>query len=174
MANQALTLEVGQNLDLVRDGPLRRLEHPADAEIHDVESLEAEVPEVVVHARDQVVLAVRRLPRSVVAPDRPELGDDHQPFGIWVQRLPDDLVSDVRAVEVAGVDVVDAGRDGLAKNSHGLVRVFGRSKDTGAGQLHRTVAHPVDRQRRAGEGKPAAELRFAHGLAPVRVGQEQV
>ena len=87
VADQPLTLQVGQDLDLIRDRPLRRLEHPADAEIHDVERVEAEILEVIVNARDQVVLAVRRPPRGVLAPDRPELGDDHQALGVRVQGL---------------------------------------------------------------------------------------
>jgi hypothetical protein len=37
-----------------------------------------------------------------------------------VQSLADDLVGDVRAVEVAGVDLVDARRDGLAEDGKSL------------------------------------------------------
>ena len=65
---------------------------------------------------------------------------------VRVQGLPDDLVGDVRAVEVGRVDMVHAGRDGLAEDGDGTVRVLGRPPHAGAGQLHRAVAYPLDRQ----------------------------
>ena len=37
----------------------------------------------------------------------------------------------------------DAGRDGLAEDGDGAVRVLGRPQHAGAGQLHRAVADPV-------------------------------
>ncbi len=63
-----------------------------------------------------------------------------------MQGLTDDLVGDVRAVVVAGVDVVYAGRDSLAKDGGSTIQVPGRPIHAGPGQLHRAVAHPVDRQ----------------------------
>src|SRR5271165_6092340 len=53
---------------------------------------------------------------------------------------------DVRAVEVGRVDMVYAGRDGLAEEGDGTVRVLGRPPHAGARQLHRAVAYPLDRQ----------------------------
>ena len=75
----------------------------------------------------------------------PQLGNDHQICGVRVQGLPDDLVSDVRAVEVAGVDMVHARRDGLPEDGDGTIRVLGRPPHAGAGQLHRAIAYPLDR-----------------------------
>jgi hypothetical protein len=43
------------------------------------------------------------------------LGDDHQTVWIGMERLLDDLIRDVRTVEVAGVDVVDPQRDSLSQ-----------------------------------------------------------
>ena len=63
-----------------------------------------------------------------------------------MQSLPDDLVGDVRAVVVGRVDMVHAGRDGLAQDGDGGVGILGRSPHAGAGQLHRAVAHPMDCQ----------------------------
>jgi hypothetical protein len=63
---------------------------------------------------------------------RPDLGDDDEVAGIRVERLPDQPVGDVRAVEIAGVDVVDAGG------------VPGRAEHAGAGQLHGAVAEAAD------------------------------
>jgi len=43
--------------------------------------------------------------------------------GVGVQGFPDDLVGDVRAVEVAGVDVRDTQLHRLAQHGHGRVAV---------------------------------------------------
>src|SRR5262245_52531305 len=87
-----------------------------------------------------------RLPGLVRRAARPELGDDHQPRWIRAQRLPDDLVGDVRAVEVRRVDVVHAGRYRLAEDSDGAVGILRRAPYAGAGQLHRAIAYPLNRQ----------------------------
>jgi hypothetical protein len=73
-----------------------------------------------------------------------------------MQGFFDDLIGDVRAIEVAGVDVVDAGRDGFTEDGDGLRSVAWRSKDMGAGELHGSVADAVDGERGAGEGEGAA------------------
>ncbi len=86
-----------------------------------------------------------------------------------MQGLPDDLVGDVRAVEVGRVDMIHAGRNGLAENGDGSVRVLGRPPHAGAGQLHRAVAHPLDRQGRAGEREPSAEDGFIPRIVCVHI-----
>jgi hypothetical protein len=75
---------------------------------------------------------------------RPDLGDDDEVAGIRVERLPDQPVGDVRAVEIAGVDVVDAAGDGLAQHGEGGGGVPGRTEHAGAGQLHGAVAEAAD------------------------------
>jgi hypothetical protein len=81
-----------------------------------------------------------------------------------VQGLPDDLIGDVWAVIVGRIDMVHAGRDGFAEDGDGTVRILGRPPYTRAGQLHRAVTYPLDRQRRAREGELAAEVVFTHVL----------
>ena len=75
-----------------------------------------------------------------------------------MQSFLDDLVGDLRAVEVAGVNVVDAGSDRLAQDGDGFGAVAGRAEDVGAGELHRAIADAVDGERRAGEVECTAEL----------------
>ena len=62
--------------------------------------------------------------------------------------------------------MVDAGRDGLAEDGDGDFGVLGRPEHARAGQLHRAVAYPLNRQGRAGEREPAAEHGFTHCGAP--------
>ena len=81
------------------------------------------------------------MPGGVVAARGAHLRDDHEILGIGMQRLADDLVGDMRAVEVAGVDVVDAGRDRLAQDGDRRVAILGRAEHAGAGELHGAVAH---------------------------------
>ena len=44
------------------------------------------------------------------------LGDNGEPLRIRMERLPDDLIGDVRAIEIAGINVVDAGSYRLAQD----------------------------------------------------------
>ena len=60
-----------------------------------------------------------------------------------MQRLADQLIGDMGAVEVAGVDMVNVEINGLAQHSAGFIRIGGWTKDTGAGELHCAIADPV-------------------------------
>ena len=73
-----------------------------------------------------------------------------------MERLFDDLIGHVRTVEVAGVDVVDAGGDGLSEDSDCGVEVGRRAPHLRTGELHRAVTHAVHGHRGAGEGEGAA------------------
>jgi hypothetical protein len=119
---------------------------PADAEVDDVQLVEAEVLEVLVNRSAKLVGRARRGPPTLGVAAGANLRHDPQILGVGVERLPDDLVGDVRAVVVARVDVVDSQRDGLAQDSDCLIAVGGRAKDVGSGQLHRAVADPCERQ----------------------------
>jgi len=57
-----------------------------------------------------------------------------------MKRFLDDLVGDVGAVVVAGVDVVDAELNDLAEHPDRFAAVGGRAEDVGTSQLHRAVA----------------------------------
>ena len=65
-----------------------------------------------------------------------------------MQRAPDDLVGHMGTVEVAGVDVVDARRDGFPEQRDRAFHVARRAEDTRAGELHGAVAEAIDSQRR--------------------------
>ena len=62
----------------------------------------------------QLLGGERRDPWSILAAPGADLGDDDEIAAIWMQRLADQLIGDVGAVEIAGVDVIYPTRDGLA------------------------------------------------------------
>ena len=76
---------------------------------------------------------------------RADLGHEDEVVGVRVQRLADQLVGDVRAVVLGGVDVVDAGVDGPAQHGDRLVVVARWTHHAGTGQLHRAEADAPDR-----------------------------
>ena len=82
-----------------------------------------------------------------------------------MKRLADELVGDVRAVEVAGVDMVDAARHGLAQHGDRRVAVLGRPEHAGPGELHRAIAHAVHDAVAEGEGAGNTEIN--HGETPM-------
>ena len=60
-----------------------------------------------------------------------------------MQRLADQLVCDVGAIVVAGVDMVYALGDCCAQHGQRRVTIFGRAKHAGAGKLHGAIAQPL-------------------------------
>ena len=143
MTNEALLLQLGKDCQRRFDRPLRASASAArDSEIDHVEHIEAEVAEVVVHGLRQVFARERREPRSVRAAPGADLGDDDEVVRVGRQRLADQLVGDLRTIEVAGVDVIDPAGDGLAQHGQGRVSILGWSEYAGPGQLHGAVAEP--------------------------------
>ena len=61
-----------------------------------------------------------------------------------MQGLADQVVYDVRAVVLSGIDVVDAEFDRAAQHGPGGVRIAWRAEHAGAGELHRAEADAVD------------------------------
>ena len=57
-----------------------------------------------------------------------------------MQRLANQLIGDVRAVEITGVYVVHATRHCFAQNCQRCVTIFRRTENARAGELHRAVA----------------------------------
>src|SRR5271168_5032551 len=109
-------------------------------------------------ALDQIFTRTVENPGAVVATASSDLGDEGEVFRVRIQGFLDNLVGDVWTVEVAGVNVVDAGRDGLAQDGDGFGAVAGRAEDVRAGQLHGAVADAMDGERSSGEVERAAEL----------------
>jgi hypothetical protein len=116
----------------------------ADPKVDDIEGVEVEPLQVVVHLLAQLSRGPREHPAAGGVPYRADLGDDAQVIRVRRERLADDLVGDVGPVEVSRVDVVDAEFDRGAQDGDRLGPVGRRPEDPGAGQLHRAEPDPAD------------------------------
>ena len=115
----------------------------ARVQVDDIERIRPQVSEVVVDGTREVRSGERGNPRCVRAAHRADLGHAHKVIGIGMKRLANELVGYVRAIVIAGVDVVHAPRDRLAKHAEGRVSILWRAEHAWSGQLHRPVAHAV-------------------------------
>ena len=134
MADEALPLQLGERRQRRLDRALGRavdVEH--DAQVDDLERVEPQVAQVVVHRA-----ASDPRPRTPgfhepSAPRRaPTLVTITRSSRIGMQRLADELVGDVRAVEVARVDVVRRRCHRLAQHGERAVAVLRRPEDARA------------------------------------------
>src|SRR5215472_3089688 len=130
VADQAFLAHGRQGAELVGDRLVAGTVF-GQAEVDDVEDLEAEVLEVLKHLGSQVRRFERWVPAAVWAAPGADLGDDAQVRRIRVQRFPDEFVDYAGPVEVTGVDVRDAKVDGFAQNSQRLVAIPGRPEYSG-------------------------------------------
>ena len=124
--------------------------HARRAQVDDIERLQPQIAQVVVHGVAQLLRRRGRQPGLVRAAHEADLRDDGQAIAVGVQRFADDLVGDVRPIKIRGVDMVDAQLDGLAQNGHGSGAVLRRPPHVRAGQLHRAIAHTVEGNAAAG------------------------
>jgi len=73
--------------------------------------------QIVVHVIDNLLPRASRWPCAIAPAACAHLGYDDQFIGIRVERLLDNLIGYMRAVEVAGIYVVHSSGDGFAQNS---------------------------------------------------------
>ena len=83
-----------------------------------------------------------------------------------MQRFADHPVGDVRAIEVAGVDVVDAARDRLPQHGNRAGVVLRWPEHPRSGKLHRTVAEAVHGA--VAKRKCAGLADIGHELSPLQ------
>jgi hypothetical protein len=117
----------------VRRAALRRLVfrsgESAEPEIHDLESIETQVAQIVVYGVDDLLARACVKPGTVGAAARADFGHDDQIIRVRMQRLSDDLVGYMRTVEVAGIDVVHARGHSLAQNRDRTGNIARRAPD---------------------------------------------
>ena len=72
--------------------------------------------------------------------------------------LADNLIGNVRAIEVAGINVIDAKCYCFAQNGNSSIHIAWRTKDPFTRKLHRAVSHAIQGQRSIWECKSAAKV----------------
>ncbi|SOZ73765.1 conserved hypothetical protein [Cupriavidus taiwanensis] len=144
VADQPLPLQLGQRSDLSFDRAFRRrMDIPHEPQVDDIQHLHPQIAQVVMDRLPDGLRLKRRQSRGVFAAAGAYLGDDHQVIRVRMEGFADELVGDVRAVEITRIDVVHAGRDGFAQHGDGCGTILRRSEHAGPGQLHGAVAHAV-------------------------------
>ena len=134
MADQALSLELGERGERLLDRFLARpVAASHEPQVDDVENVDAEVPDSCRGRRWQGPRARSPGSRGVRATHRPDFGHDHEVVRIGVKRLSDQLVGDVRAIEIAGVNVIDSAPHGRPQHGERGLTVLRRPKYPRAG-----------------------------------------
>src|SRR5580692_1754604 len=105
-------------------------------------------------------------PGFVGTPTSPNLGDDHEIIRVRMQRLLNNLIGHVGTVEVACVDMIDPRLYRLAKNRNCGISIARRSPDPRTGQLHCTIARPVDSHCCAGQSETAGKISLLKHFVP--------
>ncbi len=164
MPDQALPLQFRQRGERGLDRSFGGSMDAPNPEIDNLDRVQAEIAQVVVHRGDEIGRGERRVPGGVVAAHRTHLGDDHQIGRVGAERLADDLVGDVRPVEVTGVDVVDPVRRRFAQHGERGLAILRRTEHARPGQLHRPVAEAVHGAVAEAEGAGGGDV--GHGRSP--------
>ena len=60
-----------------------------------------------------------------------------------MERLLDDLIGHMGTIKVAGIDMVDAGRNGLSQHGQRTVHITWRSPHLWACKLHGAIPHAI-------------------------------
>jgi hypothetical protein len=144
VADQPLLLQLGERPEGLGERARLRPVETAEPQVDHVERVEPEAAQVAVHLLAQLLGAAGRRPAALLVAAGADLGDEVQVVRVRRERLADDLVGDVRAVVVGGVDVVDAQLDGRAQDGDRGVAVLWRPEHVGAGELHGAVPDAVE------------------------------
>ena len=123
-----------------------------DPEVDDVHLLDVERAQVVLDTGAQLGRARGRQPRTLGVAAGPDLAHDDEAFGVRVQGRVDQLVGDIRAVVLRGVDVVDTELDRAPEHRDRGVPVPRRAEDARARKLHRAEADAGHRPVREPDG----------------------
>jgi len=136
-------------------------EHP---QVHRGQPVGPQRRQVLFDVGAQLVGLLCGQPVGLVVALATDLADQRQIGGVGVQRFADEFVGDVRAVELRGVDVVDAEFDRAPEHRDGLLVIPRRAEDPGSGQLHGAEADAADSVGSEGE---AVHVSYLHGFGAV-------
>src|SRR5262249_51041489 len=116
------------------------------------------ISKIVMNRINQFLPGKSMNPGLVWAAAGADFRNDHQMVGIGIKRLLDNLIRDMRTIEIARIDVVHSGFDSCPQNTDGTIRIAGWSPNLGTRQLHRTISHTVYGHRRVCKGVASPEV----------------
>ena len=114
------------------------------AQVDEVHPLDPQRAQVVLDALAQLRRGLGGQPGARLVAAGADLGDELEVVGYGMQGLADQVVDDVGAVVLGGVDVVDAELDRPPQDGADGVGVARRAEYAGARELHRAEADAVD------------------------------
>src|ERR1700745_3741069 len=162
MLNETLLLQFSERGEWLSEWLVFWSGESAEPEIHDLERIEAQVAQIVMYGIDYLLARACVQPGTVGAAASADFGHDHQVIGIRMQRLLNDLIGDMRPVEIAGIDVVHARCHSLAKNRDRAGNIAWWAPNLLiailSGELHGPITDPVNSQRCSRERKRATEI----------------
>src|SRR5215467_10438237 len=106
MVNEALLLELGERRERLFERLVFRSGGSAELEIYNLERIETQVAQIVVNGANDLMSRACVNPGTVGAAARTDFGHNHEIIWVRMQRLFDELIGDMRSVEIAGIDVV--------------------------------------------------------------------
>src|SRR3984957_14783222 len=147
MLDQALLLQFSERRDRLFEWLVFRSGESTEPEIHDFEGIEAQVAQIVVYSIYNLLAGAGVKPGTVGAAASADFGHNHQVIGVRMQRLLNDLIGDMRTVEIAGIYVIHARCDCLAKNRDRTRNIAWRAPNPLvailSGQLHGPITDTV-------------------------------
>lgn len=99
------------------------------------------------HRLSQLLRGKGRQPGPFVVAAGADLGDERQIVPVRMKRLADQLVSNMRTIKIAGINVVHPGCHRFAQHVQRGLLILRWTKNARPGELHRTVAQSFHRAR---------------------------
>src|ERR687897_248603 len=126
------------------NGVLQRHLRVGRMQLVDVDPLQPEPAQAALARLLQVLRAAVARPLPRPGAQETALRGDHQPVGIRVERLGDQVLTHLGPVRVGRVDQVDAELNDAPKDPFRLVRILGRAPDAPSRDPHSAEAETVD------------------------------
>jgi len=153
---------------LVVEADARLMPGVHQAQVHGGELLDPKRAQVVLDTAAQLLRSVGGQPRLLLVPPCPHLAHQDQVVGEGVQRLAQELVRDIRAVELGGIDVVDAQLDRSPDDSDRLLMVTGWAKHAGPGSCMGPNPTRLTRKGPRGRDQACPQSTYLLGQIPRR------